>query len=279
MGEGVRVCLNRRIAVLGLLGVPLYLIGFPCAAAVTGLDRPAAERFLASAKATDKEQIGVGVTRSLRVTLTDGTRTARAIWKTIDERTPFKRFDDGTFEMGFSDSYKYELAAYELDKLIGLGLVPPVVERKLWRERGSLQLWMEDTITEAERKEQGRPAKDRALWNRQIYAVRLFHNLTYNTDFNNINNVLSDAESRIYLIDHSRAFRTTKELLAGSDLTRFSSSLLDSLRTLDRETLTKRLGRWLSKGQIQALLVRRDLILQTADELVAEKGSDAVLIP
>jgi len=40
---------------------------------------------------------------------------------------------DGTFEANFSDSYKFEFAAYELDKLLGLGLVPP---SKLVAERG-----------------------------------------------------------------------------------------------------------------------------------------------
>ncbi len=242
-------------------------------------DAAAVEAFLGSAKVVKREAIGVGVTRSERVTLSDGSRTARAIWKTVDERVPFKRFDDGTFEMQFSDSYKYELAAYELDKLVGFGLVPPVVERRLRREEGSLQLWVENTIMELDRRKRGEPLRDVAGWNRQIYAVRLFHNLTYNTDFNNAGNILSDVDERIYLIDHSRAFRTTRELIAEDDLGRFSERLLDALRELDREALTTRLGRWLSKAQISALLTRRDLILRRADRLIAEKGAAAVLYP
>ena len=34
------------------------------------------------------------------------------------------------------DHYKNEIAAYELDKLLGLGMVPPTVERKIGREWG-----------------------------------------------------------------------------------------------------------------------------------------------
>jgi hypothetical protein len=238
-----------------------------------------AEAFLAAAEVVDKETLQIGVTRSERVTLSDGERTARAIWKVIDDYEPFKRFPDGSHELGFHDSYKNEIAAYELDKLIGLGLVPPVVERRFQRERGALQLWCEGTIMEMERIEEGLTPKDPEVWNQQMFKVRLFHNLTYNTDFNNVGNILSDPESRIYLIDHSRAFRTKKELLAEGDLTRFSGSLLAGLRRLDQKTLKESLGHWLSKAQIEGLLARRDLILQLAERLIAERGEAAALYP
>ena len=112
-----------------------------------------------------------------------------------------------------------------------------------------------------------------------MFKVRLFHNLTCNTDFNNTGNILSDPDSRIYLIDHSRAFRTTKELLSEGDLTRFSRSVLESLRGLDNELLQQQLGRWLSKKQIAGLLARRDLILKHADRLIALGDQAEILYP
>lgn len=242
-------------------------------------DAAATERFLASAKLIKSRPIGVGVTHSERVTLKEGSRTADAMWKIIDERVPFKKFDDGTFEMSFSDSWQYEVAAYELDKLLGLDMVPVTVERRLKRKRGALQIWMVDTMTELDRTKRKILVRDIEGWNRQMYKVRLFHNLTYNTDFNNLGNILSDSDQRIHLIDHSRAFRTRKELLAEEDLTRFSAETVESLRTLDQKSLKAALGKWLSKAQIEALLVRRDLVLARVDQLVAEKGSEAVLFP
>jgi hypothetical protein len=257
------------------------LLAAPAPGLSTGLpfEGEEAEAFLGAAEIVDKETLGIGVTRSQRVTLSDGERTARAIWKTVDEYEPFKKFADGSHELGFQDSYKNEIAAYELDKLIGLGLVPPVVERRFRRDRGALQLWCEGTVMETERIEQGLKPKDPELWNQQMFKVRLFHNLSYNTDFNNVRNILSDPDSRIYLIDHSRAFRTKKELLAEGDLTRFSSSVLAKLRGLDQKSLKQKLGRWLSKAQIEGLLARRDLILQRAERLIAERGETAVLYP
>ena len=48
---------------------------------------------------------------------------------------------------------------------------------------------------------------------------------------------------------------------------------------LDRATLDERLGPWLSAKQIDALLARRDLILERADTLVEKRGEAAVLYP
>jgi hypothetical protein len=237
------------------------------------------ETFLRTAEIVDRETLQIGVTRSQRVTLKDGEHSTRAIWKTIEEYESFKRFDDGSFEMGFVDSYKNEIAAYELDKLIDLGLVPAVVERRVGRERGAMQLWVEGTVMETDRIKRGLRPEDPESWNQQMFKVRLFHNLTCNTDFNNMGNILSDADSRIYLIDHSRAFRTTKELLSEGDLTRFSRSVLESLRGLDNELLQQQLGRWLSKKQIAGLLARRDLILKHADRLIALGDQAEILYP
>ena len=243
------------------------------------LEGEALEAFLRTAEIVDKETLQIGVTRSQRVTLKAGEHSVRAIWKTIDEYDSFKRFDDGSFERGFVDSYKNEIAGYELDKLIGLGMVPPVVERRVGRDRGAMQLWVEGALMETERLKRGLTPKVPEYWNQQMFKVRLFHNLTCNTDFNNLGNILSDPDSRIYLIDHSRAFRTTKKLLSEGDLTRYSRSVLEGLRGLDNTLLKQKLGRWLSKSQIEGLLARRDLILQHADRLISESDQAEVLYP
>jgi hypothetical protein len=216
----------------------------------------------------------------MRLTLSDGVHTCRAAWKTIDEFKPgATEMAGGSFEVDVRDSYKCEIAAYELDKLIGLDLVPPTVEREIQGEHGSLQLWVEGVTTEYERIRRKVRIPDPEAWNQQMYKVRLLHRLTYNTDYRNLRNVLVDPAFRIYAIDFSRAFRKYDMLQNDKALARFSRSALDGLRRLDKPTLEAKVGRWLAAADIAAVLKRRDRILALAQRLVAEKGEDAVLYP
>jgi hypothetical protein len=237
-----------------------------------------AETFLRTAEYVSKKGIKIGITNPDQYTLTDGTRTLRAAWKTIDE---FKRgitsLEGGGVILDFTDSYKHEIAAYELDKLIGLGLVPPTVERTFGGRKGSLQLWVEGAMTEAERKKKKIPPPDTRTWNEQMYKVRLLHQLTDNTDFRNINNVLSDPSFRVYAVDCSRGFTIYRDLRAPKELVRFPRAVLEAMKALDRPTLDAKLGKWLGGLQIEGLLLRRDKILALAAQRVAENGEAAVL--
>jgi hypothetical protein len=270
--------MKRALAVAACLCLPCSLAAQtdePFGLPLTG---PAAEAFLREAKLVKKKALGVGITHSEQYTLSDGTRTAKAVWKTIDESKPgVTNFEGGGFVVDFADSWKHEVASYELDKLVGTGLVPPTVERTFERTTGSLQLWVEKARTEADRKQQRIEPPDAEAWNRQMYGVRLLHQLTFNTDSKNIRNVLSDPTFRIYAVDFSRAFANYNELRAEKELVRFSRQALERLRALDRPTLDQKLGRWLNGRQIAALLKRRDKILALAERLVAENGEAGVL--
>ncbi len=268
----------RRLLEAWLL--PLSLASAADATEPQSLQGTAAEEFLRTARVVDSQEIPVGVTNPLRLTLTDGERTAHAAWKTIDEYAPVKDFHDGRpKELGFRDSWKHELAAYHLDKLLGLDLVPPTVARRIDGEDGALQLWLEGAMTDTERRKQGLEAPDAAAWNRQIYTVRILRQLTHDTDYNNTGNVLIDEGFRVWAIDHSRAFKTRKRLLAEGDLERFPSGLLERLRDLDRGELDAAVGEWLTPRQCATLLARRDIIVRRADRLIAERGAAAVLLP
>lgn len=232
-----------------------------------------AERFLATAQIVRMKPVGVGITNPYKVYLTNGNRTIKAIWKTVDEhRQELSRSERGSFQFGFRDSYKYEIAAYELDKLLGLGLVPPTVERTIDNQTGSLQLWVEGAFTEFERRKKQLLPKDGWRWGAQMYKVDLLNQLIYNTDTKNALNILFDPDFRVYAIDHSRSFRLYKELPAAEELRRFSRSVIDKLRELDRERAESRLGRWLNGGELSALLKRCDLLLAHVDRLVVEQG-------
>ena len=109
-----------------------------------------------------------------------------------------------------------------------------------------------------------------------MYKLNLLNQLIYNTDTKNARNILFGPDFRVYAIDHSRSFRLYKKLPAAEELRRFSRSVIDRLRTPDREKAENRLGRWLQGREISALLKRCDLLLEHVDRLVAEQGEAVV---
>jgi len=227
----------------------------------------------------EHEDIGVGVTRPMRLELSDGQVTLSASWKTVDERRRgIVRLADGTTARNFRDSYEFEIAAYELDKLIGTNLVPPTVERRWRGESGAVQLWIDDATTDFDRREQKLQIPDVLRWNRQVYNIQLFRCLTYDIDYKNARNTLIDPDWRLWAIDSSRSFRTNKKLVDNT-LGHFSRTVLANLETLDFDTLKERIGDWISDDRIRAILARRDLIVERAAKLAAERGEGAVLVP
>ncbi len=253
---------------------PLLASPVAPASAVAAAERAELERFLAEAEVVARRPLGTGVTLSHRLTLTlDGT-THQAVWKTIDLFRPLQRFEQGPPELGFRDSYRNEVAAYELDKLLDLGLVPVTVERRLGGERGSLQLWIEDAMTEADRRLGGHRPPDGKAWSDQVARARIFHQLVFDADYKNASNLLIDPDFKLWVVDNSRAFRTQSHLIDRDYLERFPEPVLAALRRLDEEILKTRLRRWLTREQRRALLARRDLLLERAAELGAAAGRE-----
>jgi len=219
----------------------------------------------------------VAITGPARVHLTDGKRTVRAVFK--DENTLYPRFEfgDGRQVERLKDSYRHEIAAFELDRLLGLGLVPPCVERKLFGRTGSLCLWIEASRPEDERRDEGMVPPDEQAFRNQRREVRLFQQLIADLDFSNIRNIVVDDNFRVYKIDSSLAFDTDSGLIDQLDPGSYSLRFLDALESVDRADLDARLEPWLSKRQRKALWARRDKILDRAETLIAERGEAAVL--
>jgi hypothetical protein len=239
-----------------------------------------AEKFLRTAEVVKRKALGKGITASDLLTLSDGTRTLKAVWKTIDE---FKRgvtgFQGAGVMVDYEDSYRFEIAAYELDKLLGFDLVPPTVERTISNSKGSVQMWIEGAMTEGDRKQKRISPPDIDAWNAQIYRLRLFHQLTFDWDAQNIQNTLFDPSFKVYAIDFSRSFAGYDEVRRPNLLERFSRRDLEAIRTLDEPKLKAAIGKWVSATQIRTLLKRRDQILEIAAQRVTAKGEAAVLLP
>jgi hypothetical protein len=248
------------------------LVGLP----LTGEEAVA---FLRSAEVVGQPEAfdSLAITEPARVSMTDGERTLRAIFK--DENVLHRgfRFGDGREVAMIRDSYKHEIAAFELDMMLGLGLVPPCVERTLFKHTGSLCLWVENAMGEDERRQRNLEPDDDDEWVDQMILLRVFQQLISDQDFSNIRNILVDENLKVYKVDSSMGFYADPKLLNEKHLTRFSRRLLETLESLDRKELETRLKPWLYKNQINALWERRERILELADKRVAKYGEDAVL--
>lgn len=233
------------------------------------------ETFLRTAKTGRRRGISVGVTGPTRLTLSDGTLTRDAAVQTIDEKkTSFSTFR-GT-ELNFRDSWQFNVAGYELAKLLGLNMVPPYVQRSLQGGPASVSWWVEDAMMERERVKKRIEPPDAERWNREMYAARIFHELIANSDAN-MTNLLITKDWRVWMIDFSRAFRLTRALQKPESLRHADRTLLAALRGLTEPRLQQALGRWLNSSEIQAVLARRDAIVTQFDHEIAARGDARVL--
>lgn len=224
------------------------------------------EDWLLNAEVLEVADIGHGVTNPKKVTLKMGDVVFHAVYK------PIKRGRQG----GFWESYQAEIAAYELDKLVGLGMVPPTVARRVGSEMGSLQLWVPGCklYKEVEGKFTMTPA-----FSQDISRMKMFDNLIFNDD-RNAGNFLLDEEDRVVLIDHSRAFIDRKNLLKGGATkqpAQYDRSIVERLKALTLEELEPPLKELLMGGQIKSILLRRDQLLEHMKELIEKQGEAAAL--
>lgn len=264
--------------VTGLVGMlAVVLAGAALAAQSTAFQGEAVETFLERGRIVTIRDLGSGITRPQRATLEFEGRRNDAVFKNVDIRKQgATTLEDGSVEVGFRDTWETEVAAYRLDRMIGLGMVPATVERRVGRDTGSLQWWVDSMMSEADRLERRLEAPDPEAWNQLMFKVRLFDQLILNTD-RHARNMLVTEDFQIRLIDHSRAFREKSELPAPELLERFSRSLLDAIAKLDRDGLKAQIGRYLSNGELDRLLERRDALLALARQRIAEHGEAAVI--
>jgi hypothetical protein len=236
------------------------------------------EDFLLKAKVIHSSHTAKGVTEPWHLTLSDGTTTHDANFQPVDEITPKMQFADGHTEFNFKDSYKYDIAGYELAKLVGMdNMVPVAVERSWNGMKGAMVWWVPDVaMDEGERMQKNVAAPDPDGWNKQMYKIRVFDELIYDTD-PNLTNVLITKDWKIWRIDFSRAFRTWKKLQYPQNLVMCDKTLLEKLKALNEDDLKASTKKELTGSEIKAVMARRDLIVDAFNKMIAEKGEAAVL--
>ena len=251
--------------------------------------RAECEEFMRTAEMVRSEPIGEGVTAPWKIFLRRGGVEHAAAWKSVD-----------TDEGGVPDRWRFEIAAYQVDKLLGLNMVPPAVEFEFKGKRGSLSYWAESKTSLLKIEESGGAIRipDEALGrvNDAKYIARLWDSLIGNDDRTQ-QNVLYTEDWRTILIDHSRAFRSDGEygrrLMYGAKgiktmddgqggrrpalFRRIPRALFERIKALDEASIRSAAGPYLKTGEIAAVLVRKSLILSEVAEMIARDGEAKVL--
>jgi len=231
------------------------------------------KEFLLNAKVVESKQLGTGKTHPWRLTLSDGTLTHDAAFQPVDIQKNMEVIGGRTI-LNFRDTYHFNIAAYELAKLLGLdNMMPVTVERNWNRQRGALSWWISKKWDFTN---YPKPVPDVDAWNKQMYKVLVFAELVYDTDRNQ-GNMLITEDWKIRMIDFTRAFRLDRDLQEPKNLVRCDRQLWEKLRQLDADEVLASTKPHLGKSEVQALIARRDKIVKAFQQLIAERGENAVL--
>ncbi len=238
------------------------------------------ENFLKTAKIVSGEQMESreAVTEPWVLTLQKDGITRNAIWKNIKGR-----------KKGYLEGWQWEIAAYRLDRLLGLNMVPPTIERRYREERGSLQLWIDGVFTLRHKIDNKikTPSYKVFHWNRALYLQRAFDNLIANIDRHQ-NQFLITKDFRMILIDYTRSFRTskkyTKKLIYDEKykegprlMKQLPKDFYANLKALTFDSIKDAVQDYLTSKEINAVLKRRDLIVSWIENRCEKLGMEKVL--
>lgn len=134
------------------------------------------------------------------------------------------------------------------------------------------------------KKKEKKPSYKVIWWNRALYLQRAFDSLIANEDRHQNQYLVTD-DWRMILVDHSRAFRSTgkfsKRLMYGKngikgndEFKQLPRVFVDKLRELDEETLKTVVGEYLKPKEIEAVLKRKDMILEEIDQKIKSISED-----
>jgi hypothetical protein len=235
------------------------------------------DHFLRQADIVATKSTKKGVTNARRVTLFDGKVRHDAQVQDVNIELPIFEVGPKNTEVNFKDLFRYNIAGYRLSLLLGLGNVPMSVERRVQGKDVAMTWWLDDVMMdEGARQKEHTVGPNPSRTAMQIHVLRVFDELIQNRD-RNAGNLLWTSDWKMWMIDHTRAFRLGKDLLKPQQLERVERTLLDRMRELNEPKLTEAMDKSLTKQEIEALLARRDAIVKLFDERIAARGEAAIL--
>ncbi|MFQ5525831.1 MAG: metallophosphoesterase [Thermoanaerobaculia bacterium] len=216
-----------------------------------GISDEELSEFLETGTVVESRDLGRGSTRPRLIVVERDGQRRRAVFKTVEQKSAAS-----------TDRHQHEVAAYRLDRRLGLKIVPVTVMRRIDERLGSLQAWIERAIDRETSEAYRLGLFESESAKRQLVLGELFDALIGNRDRTPSDLLQPLNGDRIRFIDHSKAFTTSHRLdWEIDDSTAVSAELVLRLRKLDREFAESDLGELLSREQIDALLSRRDQIL------------------
>jgi hypothetical protein len=231
------------------------------------------ERFLREAVVLDREKVSrEGLSVEIWELEGHGMKL-RGVFKDVEEDPP-------TPERPEARRYQHEVAAFELDRLLDIGLVPVAVIREVDGRPGALRPLSETaldlvSLREMQHLEKATPEEivetvaqayglDVADLEEQVVRARVLDGLMGNLGRADVDKLFIPAEGRVALVDQDEAFGLSTDL---------DPTLLDPCRPLpadlriylmelDAEGLQEDLGAYIDPAQIDAILKRRDRVME-----------------
>tara|TARA_R110000782_G_scaffold62550_4_gene128545 strand:- start:908 stop:2710 length:1803 start_codon:yes stop_codon:yes gene_type:complete len=158
-----------------------------------------------------------------------------------------------------------DVAAYRLDKLLELDMVPVAVVREVDGRDGSLQFLPDNSFDEVERSSTGAGAGAHCPMMLQWDAMYLFDTLIYNEGRSPSRMDYDRSSMQLMLSEHDQAFLAKKgrpRHLANAPL-EVTRSWREALAGISDDVLAETLGDVLDKRRLRALAARRDELLAT----------------
>jgi len=228
------------------------------------MSRVQIEEFLRTADVVSMESTKLGITKPKIITLVKDNIKLRALYKTHSTKIKHGKGRSKTKQLNNADRYQNELAAYQMDQLLGLNMIPATIFRKIERSKGAVQDWVENSIVEKTVYDSKSKVLDICAFKKQTAIMNVFDILIYNDD-RNLGNVLYTLDNcRLWMIDHTRAFRIKSSIPKAiqSVKIRMSDDFANKLMSLNKKLLEDKLSQYLSYTQINFVLKRRDLIIK-----------------
>ena len=268
--------LITRVLMVGLIVVLAPRAARPQSA--VPMTREQMEAFLTTAEIIRERTTSDGVTRPIRATLSNGVLTHDAQFQTVDQAKAI--FEAGkASEIDFKDTYRYNIAGYRLAQLVGLDTVPMSIERRYKGKSAAVTWWIDDVMFDESGRlklgDQAMMGPDPQRTQKQIHIMKVWDELIQNRDRNR-GNVLWTKDWTLWLIDHTRAFRTNTSLLKPNELIRIERNLFDKMKQLTEQSMTQAMKGALTRPEIRSVLRRRDALVQHFEKLLAGRDESAV---
>lgn len=157
-----------------------------------------------------------------------------------------------------------ELAAYRLDRLLALGMVPVTVAREVDGDAGTLQVRIAKAVDEGIRRDTGGGFSAFCPLPEQWQAMYVYDALTYNALREPESMLYTPGDWRLMLTEHGETFEAKSgrpPWLEEVDL-EIGNAWREALAALTDDVLAAELGDMLSERRLEALMERRDALLE-----------------